>query len=103
MHPDLAKRRRVLLVTYHRYLAVDLAWNIAQTELRNWFPSDNPPTLLAIGNPGSSIRRLYEQRDRARHQLEVAHLKLEVAKRRLALRRQNAQRPPFRFIPLLAL
>lgn len=91
MDADLATRRRVLLVTYRRYLDADRAWNIALREMKTWFPKARQPCPLTIGNPGSPIRRLYEQRERAMRQLEAARLKLEVARQRLAAMRQKAQ------------
>lgn len=91
MHPDLATRRRVLLVNYRRYLEADQAWNVATREMKTWFPTASQPRPLAIGNPGSPIRRLYEQRERAMLQLEAARLKLEVARKLLAERRLKMQ------------
>ena len=65
MHADLETRRRVLLLTYRRYLEADRAWNTALREMRTWFPTTRRPVSAIIGNPGSPIRRLYEQRARA--------------------------------------
>lgn len=90
MHSDLATRRHVLLVTYQRYLDADRAWNTALREVKTWFPSSSQPGPSAIGNPGSAIRRLYEQRERALLQLEAARLKLETGRQRLAAKRQKA-------------
>ena len=86
MNSDLLTRRRALLVTYRRYLAADRAWTLALREMKTWFPAASRPGPSAIGNPGSPIRRLFEQRERALLQLETARLKLEVAKRRFAAR-----------------
>lgn len=91
MHADLETRRRVLLLTYRRYLEADRAWNIALREMRTWFPTTRRPVFAIIGNPGSPIRRLYEQRARAMHQLDVAHSKLESAKQRLAARQRKTK------------
>ncbi|TGD60910.1 hypothetical protein EYC08_19875 [Tabrizicola sp. WMC-M-20] len=89
MHSDLATRRRVLLLTYQRYIEAERAWTFAQQELRCWFPATSRISVPSIGDPGSHIRRLHEQRERSVHQLEVARLKLEVAKQRLAKRHQE--------------
>lgn len=89
MHSDLATRRRVLLLTYHRYIAAEQAWVDAQRELKTWFPPTAQPRLSRIGNPGSVIRRLYDQRERAILQLQVARAKLEVARQRMERRRQE--------------
>ena len=91
MHSDLATRRRVLLLTYHRYIAAEQAWVDAQRELKNWFPSTGQPISARIGNPGSVMRRLYDQRERAILQLQVARTKLEVAKQRMERQRQEPQ------------
>ncbi|SHK43584.1 hypothetical protein SAMN05444000_12921 [Shimia gijangensis] len=91
MHSDLATRRRVLLVAYQRYQKADRAWDIARQEMKSWFPRGARPNSSAIGNPGSPIRRLYKQRERAMLQLEAARLKLDVARQRLASRRQEAE------------
>ena len=90
MHADLETRRRVLLLTYQRYLKADRAWNIAQRDVRTWFPKASRRGMATIGNPGSIVRRLYDQRERARLQLDIAHLKLEAARQRLAEKRRRA-------------
>lgn len=93
MHPDLVTRRRGLMVTYERYLAADRAWNMALRDMKLWFPAASRPRHSTIGNPGSPIRRLYEKRERALLQLEAAHLKLDVAKQRMAARQRKMQEP----------
>lgn len=98
MHADLANRRRVLQVIYLRYQDADRALKMAIEEMKTWFPNDGQPRSSTIGNPGSRIRRLYEQRERAVLQLGVAHLKLNVARQRLAIRRQKAQAKPILFV-----
>jgi hypothetical protein len=99
MHADLANRRRVLQVFYLRYQDADRAFKIAKEEMKTWFPDASQPKSSTIGNPGSSIRRLYEQRERAILQLGVAHLKLNVARQRLAtIRRQKARVKPILFV-----
>lgn len=91
MNSDLATRRRVLLLTYQRYLAVDRAWNTALREMNTWFPLANKMGLSTMGNPGSRIRGIHDRRDRALRQLQAARLKLEVAKQRLDDRRRNSR------------
>jgi len=91
MHSDLATRRRALLITYQRYLEADRAWEVAISDMQNWFPKRKKPSPLTIGNPGSPIRRLYERRELALMQLEAARQKFETAKQRLATRHQEAQ------------
>lgn len=85
MHTDLATRRRVLLLIYQRYTAAEQAWSVAQRETKAWFPQSHRSPAI-IGDPGSPIRHLYDQRERAILQLEVARLKLQVARERLTCR-----------------
>ncbi len=94
MHTDLETRRRVLIVMYERYLEADRGWNLALHEMKTWFPPENQPNSSRIGNPGSQIRRLYEQRKRAMLQLEAAQLKLDVARQRLAHKRPTQNSAP---------
>lgn len=48
MHADLLPRRRVLMLTYRRYLEADRAWSMALEELKGWFPLTNRPGPSAI-------------------------------------------------------
>lgn len=82
MHAELATRRRVLLLIYQRYIAAEQAWDVAQRETKAWFPQSHHSPAI-IGDPGSPIRQLYNRRERAILQLEVARLKLQVARQRL--------------------
>lgn len=91
MHSDIALRRRVLQRAYLRYQAADQAWIMAVRDVRAWFPAESKPGRWVIGDPGSSVRRLYEKRERARMQLEVAYLKLKVARQRMIGRRSSEQ------------
>jgi len=91
MHRDIETNRRVLLLAYRRFLEVDRAWDMALRELNSWFPSAKQVGVSTLGNPGSPIRRIHDQRDRAIGQLNVACQKLEVAKKRMAARRQKTQ------------
>ena len=86
MHKDLETRRAVLVTTYRRYLDADRAWTAALSETRAWFPASSRPHRGAIGDPDSPVRRLYERRQRALEQLEIARLMMGAGKRRLAAR-----------------
>ena len=89
MHENLKVRRRVLELTYRRYMAADRALVLAVRDTRQWFPTNSNPSLRPLGNPGSPIRKLHDQRDRALRQLEVARLKLGLAKKRIEQRRRE--------------
>ena len=91
MDVDLVTRRRVLLVTYRRYLQADRAWNTSMREAKTWFPPNSQPGPSPIGNPGSAVRRCYERRESALLQMQAARLKLEAARQRLARRRGKTQ------------
>lgn len=86
MVPELRLRRRMLTRCYRRFLAADLAWQRAAQEAAAWFPAASPSRHMALGNPGSRVRRLYEVRARAIAQLGVARDKLQTAQHRLARR-----------------
>ena len=92
MHPDLAVRRRAVFVVYRRFLEADQAWHDACVQMNAWFPPSVRTRAAAIGHPGSRIRQLYNQRERAIAQLEVARLKLDIAKKRLARQRRPGTR-----------
>ncbi|QFS82566.1 hypothetical protein FIU97_07070 [Roseivivax sp. THAF40] len=86
MTPDLVPRRRAVMIFYQRYLASDRAWQQAQRDARAWFPVGARPTGLLIGAPGSKLRKLYEQRDRALLQLQAAQRKFDEARQRRTLK-----------------
>jgi shikimate kinase len=90
MHPDLEFRRLVLNKTYRRYLAAEEVWLEASREVLTWFPKQTRRAAVTIGNPGSRVRRIYEQRDKALNNLAVARLHLEEGKRRIAEARHPA-------------
>ena len=100
MHTDLATHRRVLFVMYQRYQQADRTWNIALREMRMWFPVERRPSRSTIGDPGSPIRRLYEERERSIVRLHAARLKLKIAKERLSKRRQKTTASPVLFLGL---
>lgn len=88
MNPELASKRRMLLMAHAKFLSAERAWIEAQRDVKTWFPKQSKPSVVTIGNPGSTIRRLHDQRDRAVLQLEGAHVELKVAKRRLEQKTQ---------------
>lgn len=90
MESELETRRRLLRVTYWRYIEADRAWTVALGEMKRWFPASARPYRASMGNPGSRIRQLYEDRARAILQLQAAREKLDVAKQRLADRRRQS-------------
>ena len=98
MHTDLATRRRVLQLTYQRFLDADRVWSMALRDVKTWFPSANQPNPFTIGNPGSRIRRLYEKRERAMLQLHAARLKLRVARKRMAERSRKTEKTRLLFL-----
>lgn len=81
MNELLIHRRRVLLITYRRFLAADRAWSDA-SETARALVRKMPKSVAAIGTPRSRMRALHGQRERALQQLHVARFKLEVARRR---------------------
>ncbi len=90
MQSELMTRRRVLRLTYERYLEADRAWALALSDMKRWFPSGARPYRAAMGDPGSRMRQLYDQRARALAGLEAARVKLDSARKRLAERQRPA-------------
>lgn len=86
---ELQTRRRAVALAYSRYLVADTAWSRSTQKAMLWFPDARQAHVAIIGNPGSNVRRLYQQRERAMLQLETARLKLEVAKARLMKKRRR--------------
>ena len=80
MSPDIASRRRALVILYRRYLKAERAFRLAQEDAWAWFPRQHGRAIELIGNPGSRLRALYEQRQRAMGQLTAAHRKLDAAR-----------------------
>ncbi|MGR3322591.1 MAG: hypothetical protein ACU0DK_11715 [Pseudooceanicola sp.] len=91
MDSELHLRRRTLALMYRRYIEAERDWTLTQREIRLWFPPHTQSFACSIGNLGSPVRRAYERRERAIHQLHVAKLKLEVAKSRFEARRKLMQ------------
>ena len=87
MNSDLICRRRLLQLTYMRYVQADSDWAKARSEARSWFPEDSRPPRTIIGDPGSRLRRLHERRARALNQLAAARASLAEARRAIRQRR----------------
>ncbi|WP_234455076.1 hypothetical protein [Thermohalobaculum xanthum] len=72
MHPDLEVSHRVLRTSYRRYIDADRAFQRALEMALAWFPGADTHGVLMIGDPGSRLRSLYENRDRALARLQLA-------------------------------
>ena len=82
MRRHLEPQRRVLVIAYQRYLAADRALQSARATALSWLPEAPTRHTPLIGDPGSRVRRLYEQRDRALARLTLARRALEEAQSR---------------------
>jgi len=91
MHSDLKTHRRVFVFASQTYTLADTAWRKGLREAALLVPDVEGHGYWKIGNPGSRMRRLYDQRDQALQRMTVARLKLQVAKARL-LERQKRSR-----------
>ncbi|WP_135502061.1 hypothetical protein [Roseovarius aestuariivivens] len=87
MNHELTRKRRLLLVTYKRYLEADLGWSRASSAARAWFPDESRPYRGTMGSPRSPLRRIYEKRQRALLQLAAARAKFREAKAQMEARR----------------
>lgn len=83
MNRELAAYQRLLVFAYRRYLEADHALASRLSDMRTFFPPDSMPYRGTIGAPGSRIRRLYEDRDRALQRLHAARAKFNAARARL--------------------
>ena len=83
MHNDLDLRRRVLMMTYLRYVEADMSWRRACAAARGWFPEGDRPPRSTIGAPKSPVRKVYDRRQRALAQFMAARRKLSQARARL--------------------
>jgi hypothetical protein len=92
MDEDLAACRRLLTVSYRRYIEAERARASAVTQMRGYFPPRQRPNPAEIGAPGSRIRQLVEQSERAYLRFQSAHATLQQAKTRLQERRKTASR-----------
>ena len=78
----LEKHRRILILALRRYQEAAREWSLAAQAARDWFPLSARRAALAIGSPGSRIRRLHEQRERALLRLAAARQLLDEARTR---------------------
>ncbi|MGS4947494.1 hypothetical protein ACVDG3_18610 [Meridianimarinicoccus sp. RP-17] len=81
---DIEVRRRALFLFYDRYIRAERSLRLAQRGARAFFPEGARPSVVLIGNPGSRMRRLSDQRDRRLAQLTLAHQRFHEARRRAA-------------------
>ena len=95
MQEELKAYHRLLVVTYRRYLLADLLLASAIDDMRAFFPPERKPSRGTIGAPGSRIRRLHDDRDRALHRLQSAHQKFRVAKTRWVRSRKGPEETRF--------
>ena len=86
MHTNLEVRRRALVRAYNQYLLAERNWVNAMEDVRSLCSREFRSQTTLVGNPGSPIRRLHEQRQKALQRLKVSRLKLAIAKRRLLRR-----------------
>lgn len=90
MQRDLAAHRRLLDLTYRRYVDADRALAVALQEMRIYFPANRMPYRGTIGAPGSRVRHLHEERERALLRLHAASEKFKAAKMRLDQRNNRS-------------
>lgn len=83
MHRELAAYQRLLIIAYRRYLEAEHALASSLSDMRAFFPPDCMPYRGTIGAPGSPIRRLHEDRDRALLRLNAAREEFNAARARL--------------------
>ncbi|MGR3713545.1 MAG: hypothetical protein ACU0A6_10550 [Shimia sp.] len=84
MHPDLATRRRLFVQASQSYTHADLAWRQSLARARKLVPSTISRKVAPLGAPGSRMRKLYDDRDKALERLHVARLKLDLARARIS-------------------
>lgn len=95
MNKDLAAYHRLLGVAYRRYLDADLVLALAMDDMRSCFPANRVPYRDTIGAPGSRIRRLHEDRDRALFRLQSSYKKFRAAKARIEQRHSRRRETLF--------
>jgi hypothetical protein len=92
MHPYLKSRRRLLVVASRTYMEAEDAWRSGLREASVFLADAAGRRHCMIGNPGSRIRRLYDERERAVERLTYAQMKLHVARERLNALERAGQR-----------
>ena len=98
MHPNLHVRRRVIIKASQGYTRADQAWHDALVQAAVFVPDVAGKGYWQIGNPGSRIRRFYDERERALQRLQVARLKLQTARDRSRMQDRHAGSAPVFFI-----
>ncbi|PSL18927.1 hypothetical protein [Shimia abyssi] len=83
MHPALRTRHRFVVHATLAFTKADNALRLAQRETRALMPDITSAKVRLIGHPGSRMRRLYDDRNRALERMQVAYLKLDRARSRL--------------------
>ena len=83
MQTALKLRHRVLVDASTGYQRADQVWKRGLVVAATYVPGAVGHGYWPIGNPDSRVRRLYEERDKALHRLNVALIKLKAAKARL--------------------
>lgn len=89
MNRELTAYQRLLLIAYERYLETDLRLAQAMNDMRGFFPVNRMPYRDTIGAPGSRVRRLHDDRDRALLRLQSAYEKFKAAKTRAERRTRH--------------
>lgn len=89
MQEELAAYHRLLVIAYRRYLDADLVLALATNDMRTFFPADRMTYRGTIGAPGSRVRRLHEERDRALLRLQSSYEKSRAAKARVEQRQSS--------------
>lgn len=91
VHKTLKLRHRVLVEASTRYQRADQAWRHGLATAEQFIPEAVGRGYWAIGNPGSRVRRLYDERDNALRRLNVAIAKLKAGRARRE--QAEAQKP----------
>ncbi|TCL07973.1 hypothetical protein BXY66_0004 [Shimia isoporae] len=84
MHPDLKTRHRLFVQASQSYAVADRAWRIGLRNARSLVPIAVSSKVSTLGAPGSRIRKLYEDREKALQRFQVAHVKFDIARARIA-------------------
>lgn len=82
MHGYLEVQRRTLFEAYQEYLAADRALQLALHDALSWFPKRSVRKTILLGDRGSRLRRVHDQRDHALSRLLRVRQELEEARAR---------------------